>query len=254
MPVQRSLMSTLLETKKLTKAFGGLVAVRDVDFALERGELRSIIGPNGAGKTTFFNVIAGALPPTSGRVIFKGEDITHLPRHKVTRRGISRSYQITNLFHGLNTFENVRVAVQARCTTFTFWGDGGTMGDINTKTADILKTLQLSDCAALPASALSHGDQRYLEIAIALAAEPELLLLDEPTAGMSPEETQDTMRLIRQLAERVSIILVEHDMDVVMGISDRITVLHYGEVIAEGTPEEIRANDEVQRVYLGGRC
>jgi branched-chain amino acid transport system ATP-binding protein len=254
MLVQESPRVILLQTKKLTKAFGGLVAVRDVDFAVERGELRSIIGPNGAGKTTFFNLIAGALPPTRGRVIFKGEDITHLPRHKVVRRGIARSYQITNLFPGLSTFENVRAAAQARYTTFTFWGGDDAMRDACTEAADILGVLHLSEKAALPASALSHGDQRYLEIAVALAAKPELLFLDEPTAGMSPEETGKTMRLIRQLAGRVTIILVEHDMEVVMSISDRITVLHHGEVLAEGTPQEIRANNEVQCVYLGSRC
>ncbi len=240
----------LLETRKLTKAFGGLMAVLDVDVRLERGELRAIIGPNGAGKTTFFNMIAGNLPPTRGQILFKGEDITALPPHRRSHLGIGRSYQITNIFPDLSTLENLRVAVQSRTVHYDMWRDADSLAEVNRKAEEILRYVNLADKWETPAADLAHGEQRYLEIGIALATGPELLLLDEPTAGMSPEETRQTADFIKHLSQGLTIILVEHDMDVVMGISDRITVLHYGEVLAEGTPEEIRQNTEVQRVYL----
>lgn len=239
-----------LETRRLTKAFGGLMAVLDVDFALERGELRAIIGPNGAGKTTFFNIIAGNLLATRGQILFKGEDITALPPHRRSHLGIGRSYQITNIFPDLTTFENVRVAVQSRTVHYNMWRDGGGLAEVNRKAGEILRYINLSDRGDTPAADLAHGEQRYLEIGIALATEPELLLLDEPTAGMSPEETRRTAEFIKRISEGLTIILVEHDMEVVMGISDRITVMHYGRILAEGPPDEIRQNPEVQRVYL----
>ncbi len=239
-----------LETRKLTKAFGGLMAVLDVDFAVERGELRAIIGPNGAGKTTFFNMVAGNLPPTRGQIFFKGDDVTALPPHRRSWLGIGRSYQITNIFPDLTTFENVRVAVQSRTVHYNLWRDADRFAETNRRAEEILGSINLLDKREAAAADLAHGEQRYLEIGIALATRPELLLLDEPTAGMSPEETRRTAAFIRRIAEDLTIILVEHDMEVVMGISDRITVLHYGEVLAEGTPEEIRENPEVQRVYL----
>jgi branched-chain amino acid transport system ATP-binding protein len=240
----------LLETRRLTKAFGGLMAVVDVNFAVERGELRAIIGPNGAGKTTFFNMIAGNLPPTRGEIYFKGQDITALPPHRRSHLGIGRSYQITNIFPDLSTLENLRVAAQSRTIHYNMWRDADTLAEVNRKAEEILRYTNLMDKWDTPAADLAHGEQRYLEIGIALATEPELLLLDEPTAGMSPEETGNTADFIRRLSKDCTIILVEHDMEVVMGISDRITVLHYGEALAEGTPEEIRQNPEVQRVYL----
>ena len=239
-----------LETRKLTKAFGGLMAVSDVDFSLEREELRAIIGPNGAGKTTFFNMIAGNLPATRGQILFKGKEITALPTHRRSHLGISRSYQITNIFPDLSAFENVRVAVQSRIVHYNMWRDGDGLAEVNRKAEEILRSINLSDRRDIPAADLAHGEQRYLEIGIALATEPELLLLDEPTVGMSPEETRSTAEFIKQISKNLTIILVEHDMEVVMGISDRITVMHYGRVLAEGTPEEIRQNPEVQRVYL----
>ncbi len=240
----------MLETHKLTKAFGGLMAVLNVDFSLERGELRAIIGPNGAGKTTFFNMIAGNLPPTRGQILFKGQDITALPPHRRSHLGIGRSYQITNIFPDLSTLENLRVAVQSRTVHYNMWRDADTLAEVNRKAEEILRYVNLLDKWDTSAADLAHGEQRYLEIGIALATEPELLLLDEPTAGMSPEETRKTADFIKGLSKDLTIILVEHDMEVVMGISDRITVLHYGEVLAEGTPEEIRQNAEAQRVYL----
>ncbi len=240
----------LLESRGLAKEFGGLTAVNGVDFQVRRGELRSVIGPNGAGKTTFFNLLTGALPSSRGQILFKGRDITHLPAHAVSRLGIARSYQVTNIFGDLTVFENVRIAAQSRVTHYRCWGNADHLREVNTRAEEIVRLLGLDARRHVRGAELSHGEQRYLEIGIALATEPDFLLLDEPTAGMSPEETQRTAAFVRKLAGHVTIVLVEHDMDVVMGISDRITVLNYGEVLAEGTPAEIRDNADVRRVYL----
>jgi ABC-type branched-subunit amino acid transport system ATPase component/ABC-type branched-subunit amino acid transport system permease subunit len=240
----------LLESQGLMKVFGGLTAVNGVDFRVRRGELRSVIGPNGAGKTTFFNLLTGVLPPSQGRILFKGRDITNLPAHAVSRLGIARSYQVTNIFGDLSVFENVRIAAQSRVTHYRCWGSAERLTEVNERAEAILHLLGLGAKRHLRGAELSHGEQRYLEIGIALATEPDFLLLDEPTAGMSPEETQRTAAFVRTLAGQVTIVLVEHDMEVVMGISDRITVLNYGEVLAEGTPAEIRDNADVRRVYL----
>jgi branched-chain amino acid transport system ATP-binding protein len=240
----------LLESQGLTKVFGGLTAVNGVDFQVRRGELRSVIGPNGAGKTTFFNLLTGVLPPSGGRILFKGRDITHRPAHAVSRLGIARSYQVTNIFGDLSVFENVRIAAQSRVTHYRFWGHADRLAAVNQRADEILGLLGLTAKRHVRGAELSHGEQRYLEIGIALATDPDFLLLDEPTAGMSPEETQRTAAFVRKLAGHVTIVLVEHDMEVVMGISDRITVLNYGQVLAEGTPAEIRENADVRRVYL----
>jgi branched-chain amino acid transport system ATP-binding protein len=240
----------LLESRGLAKIFGGLTAVNGVDFQVRRGELRSVIGPNGAGKTTFFNLLTGVLPPSRGRILFKGRDITNLPAHAVSRLGIARSYQVTNIFGDLSVFENVRIAAQSRVTHYRCWGNADRLREVNQRAGEILRLLGLAAKRHVRGAELSHGEQRYLEIGIALATEPDFLLLDEPTAGMSPEETQRTAAFVRKLAGHVTIVLVEHDMEVVMGISDRITVLNYGEVLAEGTPLEIRDNADVRRVYL----
>jgi ABC-type branched-subunit amino acid transport system ATPase component/ABC-type branched-subunit amino acid transport system permease subunit len=240
----------LLESHALTKSFGGLTAVNHVNFRVERGELRSVIGPNGAGKTTFFNLLTGVLPPSAGRILFKGQDITGLPAHAVSRLGIARSYQVTNIFGDLTVLENVRIAAQSRVTHYRFWGSADRLAAVNERAEDILRHLGLAGKRDVRGAELSHGEQRYLEIGIALATDPDFLLLDEPTAGMSPDETRRTAAFVRGLAGRVTIVVVEHDMEVVMGISDRITVLNYGEVLAEGTPAEIRENADVRRVYL----
>jgi ABC-type branched-subunit amino acid transport system ATPase component/ABC-type branched-subunit amino acid transport system permease subunit len=240
----------LLESRGLSKTFGGLTAVNRVDFQVRAGELRSVIGPNGAGKTTFFNLLTGVLPPSSGRILFKGRDITGLPAHAVSRLGIARSYQVTNIFGDLTVFENVRIAAQSRVTHYRFWGDADSLVAVNARAEEILRHLGLTSKRHARASELSHGEQRYLEIGIALATDPDFLLLDEPTAGMSPDETQRTAAFVRRLAGHVTIVVVEHDMEVVMGISDRITVLNYGEILAEGSPAEIRENADVRRVYL----
>jgi branched-chain amino acid transport system ATP-binding protein len=243
--------AALLRTERLTRAFGSLIAVDRVDVSIRRGELRSIIGPNGAGKTTFFRLISGEMAPTSGRIFFGDREITGLPQHAVARLGVAKSYQITNVFPHLTVHENVRVAVQGHARAFNFWSRADRLTDVSARATQLLETVGLARKRDELAAHLSHGEKRHLEIGIALASEPTLLLLDEPTAGMSPEETDETMRLIRELAAGRTVILVEHKMKVVMKISDRITVLHQGQVLAEGSPEEIRANDRVQQTYLG---
>src|SRR5262245_170790 len=244
--------AVLLETEQLSRAFGSLIAVDRVDVSVRRGELRSIIGPNGAGKTTFFRLISGEMAPTSGRIRFKGRDITGLPQHAVARLGIAKSYQITNVFPHLSVLENVRVAGQGPGRAFDFWSRADRLPAVRQRAEALLERVGLGGKAGMPAAHLSHGEKRHLEIGIALASDPELLLLDEPTAGMSPEETDESTRLIRALAADRTVVLVEHKMKVVMNMSDRITVLHQGRVLADGTPDEIRANAAVQQTYLGG--
>ena len=243
----------ILETKGLTKSFGGLTAVDGVDFKADQGQLSTIIGPNGAGKTTFFNMIAGNMTPTKGEIWFKGENITNLPPYMISRKSIARSYQIINIFPNLTVFENIRIAAQSRKVTYDFWKDVKNLDEINEKATKILEILRLMDRKEILAANLPYGEQRHLEIGISLATEPELLLMDEPTAGLTPEETLGIMELIKAISKGLTIILVAHDMDVVMKVSDQITVLHQGRILAEGKPEEIQKNEEVQRVYLGGQ-
>jgi len=241
----------LLETERLTRSFGSLVAVNGVSLVIRRGELRSIIGPNGAGKTTLFRLISGEMAPSSGRVKFRDADITGLPQHRVCRLGIAKSYQITNIFPRLTVLENVRVAVQGYARSFNFWSRADRIAGCRERAVEILETVGLARRAERLAAHLSHGEKRHLEIGITLASEPVLLLLDEPTAGMSPEETDETMVLIRELARARTVVLVEHKMKLVMGVSDRVTVLHQGQVLADGSPDEIRNNALVQETYLG---
>jgi branched-chain amino acid transport system ATP-binding protein len=241
----------LLETERLTRSFGSLVAVNGVSLVIRRGELRSIIGPNGAGKTTLFRLVSGEMAPSSGRVKFRDADMTGLPQHRVCRLGIAKSYQITNIFPHLSVLENVRVAVQGYARSFNFWSRADRIAGCRERAVEILETVGLARRAERRAAHLSHGEKRHLEIGITLASEPVLLLLDEPTAGMSPEETDETMVLIRELARGRTVVLVEHKMKLVMGISDRVTVLHQGQVLADGSPDEIRNNALVQETYLG---
>jgi len=250
-PDSPTMPEPILETTKLCRNFGSLTAVHEVDFSVLSGELRAIIGPNGAGKTTFFRLISGEMTPSSGRIRFKGQDVTGMPQHRVSRLGVSKSYQITNVFPHLSVLENVRVAVQSYRHSFNFWSRAADLDGVRARAEALLQEVALRDKAALTAAQLSHGEKRHLELGIALATEPALLLLDEPTAGMSPEETDETIRLIRKIASGRTVILVEHKMKVVMNISDRITVLHQGQVLAEGSPAEIRANTLVQQTYLG---
>jgi branched-chain amino acid transport system ATP-binding protein len=248
-------VSPILETRGLGRAFGALHAVSDLSLSVAAGELRAVIGPNGAGKTTLFHLISGLLAPTSGRVLFHGRDVTTLPAPARCRSGISRTFQITSIFPELTVLENVRIAVQLkRGGNFRLLGGGALVETTASRARESLRFLGLLDRADALAATLPHGDQRLLEIAMALAQEPELLLLDEPTQGLSPEDTAATVDVIRQIAggARLTIILVEHDMDVVFDLADRISVLHFGQLIAEGTPAEIRANAAVQTAYLGG--
>ncbi len=245
----------LLETHNLRKAFGALVAVDDVSIQVQAGTIHSIIGPNGAGKTTFFNLLSGNLEPTAGRVVYKGKDITRLPLHRSAHIGIGRSFQITNLFPNLTALENVRLACQAMGRdNFRFLQPAGQFKRYEQQAWAILQQVGLAERALMPARTLPHGDQRKLELGIILASDPELLLLDEPTAGMAAEQVPELMALIReiQVSGDKTVVLVEHNMNVVMSISDRITVMHQGQVLAEGTPAEIAANETVQSAYLGG--
>jgi len=240
----------ILRTEELSVRFGGLAALNQVNFELARDEVRAIIGPNGAGKSTFFNCLTGVLRPSAGRIVFDGEEITGLASNKISQKGIARSYQITSVMPNASTLENVRIAVQSRRHAWNIVSHHSAFADINGKAEEALDAVGLLAKADELAANLSHGEQRNLEIGIALATEPTLLLLDEPTAGMSAAETHDTMELVRRLSKDLTILIVEHDMQVVMELADRITVLHYGEVLAEGTPAEIQENPKVLEVYL----
>lgn len=244
----------LLQTEKLYKAFGNLEVTRNVDLAVKVGERHVIIGPNGAGKTSLVHQLTGTLQPTSGRVLFKGHDITGCAPEKICQLGVGRTFQKNTLFRTLTVQENVRLAVQAK--------QGGWYETLRSvasqreqwdRTHELLAQMQLNDCAKRPVANLSYGEQRQLEVAIALAAEPDLLLLDEPTSGMSPAETNRMIALVHSLPETLGLLIIEHDMKVVLSLAHTITVLYYGEVLASGTPEQIQANERVREVYLGGK-
>jgi len=242
--------SPLLKTESLSVRFGGLAALSDVSFEVVRDEIRAVIGPNGAGKSTFFNCLTGVLRPSSGRIIFNGQEITGLRSNLISQKGIARSYQITNILPNATTLENVRIAAQSRRHAWNMVSHHGGFADINGRAEGALQSVGLLGKAGELAANLSHGEQRNLEIGIALATEPQLLCLDEPTAGMSAAETNEAKELIRRIAKNLTILIVEHDMEVVMELADRITVLHYGQILAEGTPEEIQENPKVLEVYL----
>ncbi|MEL6272031.1 MAG: ABC transporter ATP-binding protein [Chloroflexota bacterium] len=245
----------ILEANHLRKEFGGLVAVNGVTLHVERGSIHSIIGPNGAGKTTLFNMLSGKYKPTTGSVTFNGTDVTQLPPFKRARMGMGRSYQITNIFPNLTVLENVRLAIQRDSNV---WANFLRLKEAFTHHYDqahaILKTVRLAEDAETVANSLPHGGKRKLELAILLATDPELMLLDEPTAGMASEQVPELIDVIDSIRKEGNrtVMLVEHNMNVVMGISSRITVMNYGSVIAEGTPDEISRNETVQSVYLGG--
>jgi branched-chain amino acid transport system ATP-binding protein len=243
-----------LATEGVTKRFGAFTAVRNVSVAFPKGELTAIIGPNGAGKSTYFNLLTGAFPPTEGKVVFEGQDITGQPQHRFVHLGIAKSFQITNVFPQLSVFENVRLAAQALVTGFDLWRPRGHYGALRDTAERVLGEVGLTPRRNAIAAKLSHGEQRALEVGMALAASPRLLLLDEPTAGMSPEETRAMMDLIVRLAAERTVILVEHKMKLVMSICTRILVLHQGEVLAMGAPDDVRRDDNVRRVYLGQRA
>jgi branched-chain amino acid transport system ATP-binding protein len=244
----------LIRTEHLTKSFGALTAVNEVTLAVEQGSLHSVIGPNGAGKTTFFNLLTGQLAPTSGRIIFDGRDIAGTPPHAIAHLGIARSFQRTSIFPTLSLLDNVWLAAFARHESWRglAWRRADRYPELTARALTVLGEVGLREQAGQPAREISHGEQRQLELAIALAASPRLLLLDEPAAGLSADETQKMVALVTTLKGRYTIVLIEHKIDVVMTMSDRISVLHFGSVIAEGTPAEIQRNAEVRRAYLGG--
>lgn len=243
----------MLQVEGLIKSFDDFMAVNGANLTVGKGEIVAVIGPNGAGKTTLFNLITGALKRDKGRIVFKGEDISELPPYAICKKGISRSYQIVNIFPRLTIFENVQVAVlshQRRSSNLFRPAQGIAVNE----TKSILESMGLSDKEKSIAGSLSHGDQKILEIAIALGNEPELLILDEPTAGMSPEETQATMELVKRLASQrgLTILFCEHDMDIVFSVAQSIMVMRHGQTIIQGSLDEVRSNKEVQEAYLGG--
>ena len=245
----------LLETRNLKKRFGNIVAVNNVNLSVEEGTIHSVIGPNGAGKSTLFNLITGLYDPTSGTVEFAGEDITGWSPHEIARRGVARSFQTSDVFLGLSVAENVRIAAQAsEKSRNSILRRAGSLTDVTERAQKTLTDVGLEQYADDRAKSLSHGDRRKLEIAITAVNDPELLLLDEPAAGMGKEEGTETVETVRRLASErgITLIMIEHDIEIVMSISDIVTVLQKGEIIAEGPPEEISDDERVRQAYLGG--
>jgi len=243
----------MLHVESIVKSFDGFMAVNGATLKVEKGDVVAVIGPNGAGKTTLFNLISGQLPPTAGNIWFKDENIAGLAAHRVCRKGISRSYQVVNIFHRLTVFENVQVAVLShRKKTFNLFKPAKLMAVKETQ--KILDSVGLLDKAEMISGTLSHGDQKVLEIGIALGNRPELLILDEPTAGMSPEETAVTLRLMKRLSGELglTILFCEHDMGMVFSIANQIMVMQHGGTIIQGSPEDVRSNQQVREAYLGG--
>ena len=243
-----------LETRSLTKSFGALTAVNAVSLAAEAGRLHSIIGPNGAGKTTLFNLLTGAFAPSAGKIFLDGKDITATPAHRRAHLGLARSFQRTNVFPAFSLLDNVWVAAFACSPSWKglAWRPAERYPELAERARQALCDVGLIEKEHQPAREVSHGEQRQLELAIALAARPRVLLLDEPAAGLSPEETRRMVALLSRLKGRYTIVLIEHKMDIIMSVSDRISVMHFGSLIAEGTPAEIQRNADVRKAYLGG--
>ncbi|MBL7175175.1 MAG: ABC transporter ATP-binding protein [Desulfobacteraceae bacterium] len=242
----------ILETKSLYHDFSGLEVLFNIDFEVKEGERHAIIGPNGAGKTTLFNAITGTYRPSQGQVLFKGEDVTGSKPHQMVRLGMGRSFQITSTFSRLTTFQNIRMGVLSRrAIRFNLYRFLDKMLHITKETDEVLERISLDGERDIPADGLSYGKHRSLEVSMAMTTDPELVMLDEPTAGMSRDETHTAVELIRRLTEGRTMVIIEHDMDVVFSLADRITVLHLGEILAVGPPDEIRGNQEVKDAYLG---
>jgi branched-chain amino acid transport system ATP-binding protein len=244
---------SIIETRRLCKDFGALRAVHEVNLEIYPGQIHSIIGPNGAGKTTLFNLLTGFLRPTEGEILFKGENITGLAPHSISMKGLARSFQITSIFPALSVYENVRVAAQSREKASThFLKDANHLKTASEKTNEVLEFIGLLEKKKMVSRNLAYGEKRILDIGIALATNPEVLLLDEPVAGLPPGDLQWMMNLIEAISKTLTVILIDHNIDLVISISDIITVLNQGSVIAQGKPEEIQKNQEVQEAYLGG--
>ncbi len=244
--------ANILEIKEVKKDFSGQLVLESVSFSVKKGERHAIIGPNGAGKTTLFNVISGKYKPSSGQVIFKGKDVSGHPPHLITRMGMGRSFQISNVFQELSVFDNVNAGV--RCChglRYNFFKRAAKAKEISDKTLKILKLINLADVRDKTASTLSYGQQRALELGVTLSTEPDLILLDEPTAGMTREETAETIGMIDIVTAQKAMVIIEHDMDVVFSLADTISVLHHGTIIASGPPDEIRKDQRVKDAYLG---
>lgn len=242
----------ILETKGLHHDFSGLKVLFDVNLEIKEGERHAIIGPNGAGKTTLFNLITGTYVPSGGKVFFKGKNVTGSSSHKMVRLGMGRSFQITSTFQRLTAFQNIRMGVLSRRgIRFNFFQRVDKMADVTAETEEILKRINLINERDIPASALSYGKHRSLEISMALATDPDLVMLDEPTAGMSVDETRNAVKLIRKITEGKTAVIIEHDMEVVFSLADRITVLHLGTILASGPPDEIKESQAVKDAYLG---
>jgi len=241
-----------IELKGLKKSFGPTEVIRGIDLAIVKGERHAVIGPNGAGKSTLFGLISGLLKPTAGTISLKGDDITPLPPHLINRRGLSRSFQVTNIFHKMSVWENVRCGVLwSAGQRYTFWRNVDKAHDVTARTEQILAEFNLLDRREVLAGVLTYAEQRALEIAITIAGGADVILLDEPTAGMSRHETDRAVELIRKVSENRTLMIVEHDMSVVFGLADRISVLVYGAIIATGTPDQIRNDPKVKEAYLG---
>jgi branched-chain amino acid transport system ATP-binding protein len=246
------MVEALLEVRGLQKSFGALMATANVDLDVHKGEAHAVIGPNGAGKTTLIAQLAGELKPDAGSITFLGRDITHLPIHKRSSLGVARSFQITSIFKSFTVLDNVALSVQSRVGhSFRFWRNARGVSQLRGPAREILEKLELAERSEEIAGNLSYGEQRKVEIAMALAARPKLLLLDEPTAGMGGEESERMVALLHRLKGELALVMVEHDMDAVFSLADRITVLVYGRVIVAGSPDEVRAHEEVRKAYLG---
>ena len=245
-------MSAAIELRGIDKSFGNIAIIRNVNLSVAQGERHALIGPNGAGKSTTFNLISGYMAPSSGSVLLRGQVISQLPPYQINRRGLSRSFQVTNVFANMSVWENLRCAVLwATGHRYAFWKNIDNLPEVRDRTAQILTDINLTARRDVPAGLLTYAEQRALEIGITIAGGADVILLDEPTAGMSHAETERAVALIRRLTEGRTLLIVEHDMSVVFGLADRISVLVYGQIIASGTPEEIRGNPKVREAYLG---
>jgi branched-chain amino acid transport system ATP-binding protein len=245
---------TILETTKLRKEFSSVVAVDGMTWSVERGEARGIIGPNGAGKSTFFNLISGNLRPSSGDIYYDGDRITSKSMDEIARKGVVKTYQLMNIFEGASVYENVRVAAQQGVSTYDMFHHHENLPGVDDRAQEVLERVGIAERASVEAGSLPYGDQRKLEIGIALVGDPGVILLDEPTSGMSEEQTIEVLDLLKDLSANTSLtlVIIEHDIELILEIAERLTVMHQGKILSEGTPDEITADDDVQHVYLEG--